>query len=145
LGGQFSVGKGTNCRKAERMDFDAESSDVLLLELTSQVALDEGSLVGMLASKLTKIASTERYLASTAISDENEFECWDFGGRHDVLDVLLGNRLGGQESVVVIKVSKNNGGEGRWRAGASLSGNIRKKMNPEKGRQERTRERKEDG
>jgi hypothetical protein len=31
-------------REAERVDLDTESSDVLLLELTSQVTLDEGGL-----------------------------------------------------------------------------------------------------
>jgi hypothetical protein len=31
-------------REAERVDLNTESSDVLLLELTSQVTLDEGGL-----------------------------------------------------------------------------------------------------
>jgi len=38
-GGSFAYG-----REAERVDLDTKSSDVLLLELTSQVTLDEGGL-----------------------------------------------------------------------------------------------------
>ena len=40
------------------MDLDTESSDVLLLELTSQVTLDEGGLAG------------------TTVTDEDELESW---------------------------------------------------------------------
>jgi hypothetical protein len=38
------VGQGTYGGEAERVNFDAESSNVLLLELACQMSLDEGSL-----------------------------------------------------------------------------------------------------
>ena len=42
--GRFVEGGNAYGREAERVDLDTESGDVLLLELTSQVALDEGGL-----------------------------------------------------------------------------------------------------
>ena len=36
--------RGTYCGEAERVDFDTESRDVLLLKLASQMALHEGGL-----------------------------------------------------------------------------------------------------
>ena len=42
--GQSGVSGGAYGVKTERVHFDTESGDVLLLELASQVALDEGGL-----------------------------------------------------------------------------------------------------
>jgi len=39
----------TYCAESKRVDFDTKGSDILLLELSSQVTLDEGGLCELLA------------------------------------------------------------------------------------------------
>jgi hypothetical protein len=46
----------TNCGEAERVDLDAEGGDVFFLELSSEMALDEGSL-GVLAALMDETRS----------------------------------------------------------------------------------------
>lgn len=78
------------------MDFNTKRCHVLLLELSRQMALDEGGLEGRLVSptlcvtslpldsmRLSKItpcfdaASLESYLSCAAIADKHKLEGWD--------------------------------------------------------------------
>jgi hypothetical protein len=72
--------------EAEWVDFDAECGDVLLLELSRQVTLDESGLLIRLLALLSLIhlqvkarcrlllRNSRTHLASTAIADKHELE-----------------------------------------------------------------------
>jgi hypothetical protein len=82
-------------RETERVDLDTERGNVLLLELTSQVTLDEGGLwYSVLAQVLTfvgsagsssqsrRVAAVYAYLSGTAVTDEDQLESGLILGGH---------------------------------------------------------------
>lgn len=64
--------------EAQRMNLDAQGRDVLLLELASQMSLDEGGLdLSLVCGYRYLISDIYSDLSGTSITDEHQLECWN--------------------------------------------------------------------